>query len=211
MRCSRAQAAGKDRLSPVRLAAITSPSFPFEESTRAGSPAHSASEKSDYDLVKEIGTKGAWEVFLNQYPSGFYADLARQQLRKLEPPPQAQAQRVAGEPEAVATAALTLANLPSPASPPSEEQVAWDKIKDSTTFGRSAISSSGIRRRRSPPPHNAAWRRSNAPLRSVRKKGSPSGRVRSPQWRAKKPKLKALSRRRRLAKGPEPSPRSGAG
>ena len=103
-----------------------------EESTNAGTPANSASEKNDYDLVKEIGTKGAWEVFLNQYPSGFYADLARQQLRKLEPPPQAQAQRVAREPEAVAPAALTLPNLPSPASPPSEEQVAWDKIKDSS-------------------------------------------------------------------------------
>jgi hypothetical protein len=39
-----------------------------------------AGEKEDYALVEKIGTKGAWEVFLNQHPTGFYADLARQQL-----------------------------------------------------------------------------------------------------------------------------------
>ena len=40
-------------------------------------------ERSDYNLVEKIGTKGAWEVFLAQHPKGFYADLARQQLTKL--------------------------------------------------------------------------------------------------------------------------------
>src|SRR6516165_9636500 len=39
-----------------------------------------AGERSDYALVEKIGTKGAWQVFLNQHPSGFYADLARQQI-----------------------------------------------------------------------------------------------------------------------------------
>jgi Caspase domain len=39
-----------------------------------------AGEKSDYALVEKIGTKGAWQVFLNQHPTGFYADLARQQI-----------------------------------------------------------------------------------------------------------------------------------
>jgi len=39
-------------------------------------------EKADYLLIEKIGTKQAWEVFLNQYPTGFYADLARQQLAK---------------------------------------------------------------------------------------------------------------------------------
>src|SRR6516164_4549983 len=39
-----------------------------------------AGEKNDYALVEKIGTKGAWQVFLNQHPTGFYADLARQQI-----------------------------------------------------------------------------------------------------------------------------------
>jgi uncharacterized caspase-like protein len=44
-----------------------------------------AGEKNDYLLVEKIGTKGAWQVFLNQHPTGFYAELARQQLKKLQP------------------------------------------------------------------------------------------------------------------------------
>jgi hypothetical protein len=43
-----------------------------------------AGEKSDYALVEKIGTKGAWQVFLNQHPTGFYADLARQQIAILQ-------------------------------------------------------------------------------------------------------------------------------
>jgi DNA segregation ATPase FtsK/SpoIIIE-like protein len=39
-----------------------------------------AGEKADFELVQIIGTKGAWQVFLNQHPTGFYADLARQQI-----------------------------------------------------------------------------------------------------------------------------------
>ena len=40
--------------------------------------------KSDFNLIEKIGTKGAWQVFLDQHPAGFYADLARQQLAKLD-------------------------------------------------------------------------------------------------------------------------------
>jgi uncharacterized caspase-like protein len=36
--------------------------------------------KNDYALISKIGTRKAWEVFLAQYPTGFYADLARAQL-----------------------------------------------------------------------------------------------------------------------------------
>ena len=42
-------------------------------------------ERGDYALVEKIGTKGAWQVFLNQHPTGFFADLARQQLKILDP------------------------------------------------------------------------------------------------------------------------------
>ena len=39
--------------------------------------------KADYELVAQVGTRRAWEVFINTYKSGFYADLARAQLAKL--------------------------------------------------------------------------------------------------------------------------------
>jgi hypothetical protein len=44
---------------------------------------NSEAAKADYLIVDKIGTKAAWELFLVQYPAGFYADLARQQLAKL--------------------------------------------------------------------------------------------------------------------------------
>ena len=55
------------------IALVPAPSQPVAATDLAG-------EKSDYALVERIGTKGAWQVFLNQHPTGFYADLARQQI-----------------------------------------------------------------------------------------------------------------------------------
>jgi hypothetical protein len=91
-----------------------------------------AAEKSDYNLVATIGTKGAWEVFLSQHPNGFYSDLARRQIAKLN----------AGEPAANVDKGMSpppiVASLdaPKPASSPgpsTEEQRAWDRIKDSSS------------------------------------------------------------------------------
>jgi hypothetical protein len=39
--------------------------------------------KADFELVQQIGTARAWEVFLRQHPTGFYADLARAQIEAL--------------------------------------------------------------------------------------------------------------------------------
>lgn len=78
-----------------------------------------ANIKADYELVKEVGSIKAWEVFLGSYKTGFYADLARVQLEKLK----------ANEKVA------TLEPLPSPApapAPVTEEEREWDKIKDAT-------------------------------------------------------------------------------
>jgi len=36
-----------------------------------------------YELASQVGTKEAWESFIKTYPSGFYAELARLQLAKL--------------------------------------------------------------------------------------------------------------------------------
>jgi Caspase domain len=55
------------------IALVPAPSQPVAATDLAG-------EKSDYALVEKIGTKGAWQVFLKQHPTGFYADLARQQM-----------------------------------------------------------------------------------------------------------------------------------
>ncbi len=75
--------------------------------------------KADYELVAQIGNKKAWEVFLQTYPTGFYADLARAQLSKLEsklallePPPP-----------------------PEPAKPTSDELRAWSRIKGTSNKG----------------------------------------------------------------------------
>ncbi len=77
--------------------------------------------KSDYALVAQIGTAKAWKVFLETYPDGFYADLARAQLAKLN---------AAGPPPVVAK--LEPAAKPPPPEPSSDEKRAWRKLKDSS-------------------------------------------------------------------------------
>ena len=77
-------------------------------------PADRERERRDYELVEKIGTARAWEAFLSQHPTGFYAELARQQLDKL-----------------TKLAALEPSKAPSASNPPTEDQVAWDRIRDS--------------------------------------------------------------------------------
>jgi hypothetical protein len=45
--------------------------------------AQGASEKEAFEGAKELGTLEAWEAFLNNFPSGFRADLARAYVRRL--------------------------------------------------------------------------------------------------------------------------------
>jgi hypothetical protein len=42
-----------------------------------------ADTKADYDLVENVGTARAWQVFLNRYPTGLYSDRARAALARL--------------------------------------------------------------------------------------------------------------------------------
>lgn len=42
-----------------------------------------AGERHDYELALQLGNQAAWNVFLAEYPKGFYANLARLQLKKL--------------------------------------------------------------------------------------------------------------------------------
>ena len=47
-------------------------------------PVAPAEVRADYELVERINTRKAWELFINQYKSGMYVDLARERLRMLE-------------------------------------------------------------------------------------------------------------------------------
>jgi hypothetical protein len=90
------------------IALVPAPAGPLETSVNE--------VKADYELVEKFGTARAWRVFLDNHPKGFYADLARAQIDRLEP---------------------QLASLPQPTEPTtrdssSKEAIEWDRLKDST-------------------------------------------------------------------------------
>jgi hypothetical protein len=79
--------------------------------------AAAADVKADYQLVEKIGSRKAWEVFLTTHTSGFYADLAREQLKKL--------------PE-VASLGPSAPPAAEPSRGPStRELLDWERVKDS--------------------------------------------------------------------------------
>ena len=83
-----------------------------------------ANVKADYELVAQVGTKKAWEVFLGTYMNGFYADLARAQLAKL-------GERGDSTPSAAPPKAVASLEPPAPpelAKPTSDELMAWRKL-----------------------------------------------------------------------------------
>ena len=63
--------------------------FSFSQTARSKVPQPPdlapAAARSDYQSAERIGTRRAWEDFLAKYPSGRYADLARDRLAKLKP------------------------------------------------------------------------------------------------------------------------------
>ena len=131
---------------------------PAPDKPVAATASDAAGERADYSLVEKIGTRGAWQTFISQHPSGFYADLARQQIAKLDagdvtgavPAPKPTLVSTAERTSDTATAApqnapaprappphTVVASLepqkpPTPPGPTVEEQRAWDKIKDSS-------------------------------------------------------------------------------
>lgn len=60
---------------------------PVPEASAAAQPAVTANPateiRRDYESAERVGTKEGWESFLRSHPTGFYADLARAQLSKL--------------------------------------------------------------------------------------------------------------------------------
>jgi peptidoglycan hydrolase-like protein with peptidoglycan-binding domain/outer membrane protein assembly factor BamD (BamD/ComL family) len=83
-----------------------------------------ANVKADYELVAQIGTKKAWDVFLGTYMTGFYADLARTQIAKLGE--RGDSTPSAAPPKVIAS--LEPPAPPEPAKPTSDELIAWRKI-----------------------------------------------------------------------------------
>ena len=67
-------------LGRTNISLVPPPTLPKEPS--------SAEVKADYELAAKVGTPKAWQIFINQYPSGFYSELAREELAKLTPPQQ---------------------------------------------------------------------------------------------------------------------------
>ncbi len=90
--------------------------------------------KTDYELVQNIGTKRAWEVFLGQHPTGFYAELAKAQIERISSQPNVAPP--SPPPGTPAVPNITVAALPEQKSPnrdsSSKEAVEWDKVKDAT-------------------------------------------------------------------------------
>jgi hypothetical protein len=56
---------------------------PAEPSATGPQADPQAAVRRDYELTMQLATRDAWEAFLSQYPEGFYANLARGQLKKI--------------------------------------------------------------------------------------------------------------------------------
>lgn len=68
----------------VTLVGAPSAIVPSQPSTAPATPADpDAAVRADYQLAERAGTREAWEAFLARHPGGYFADLARVQLRKL--------------------------------------------------------------------------------------------------------------------------------
>jgi uncharacterized caspase-like protein len=61
-----------------------------------------ADARRDYEFASQLGTKEGWDAFLGLYTSGFYADLARGHVRKLEAAQKAEAEAAAARAKAAA-------------------------------------------------------------------------------------------------------------
>jgi uncharacterized caspase-like protein len=80
----------------VTLSSLTTDERP--SATPNGDP--DAATSRDYEATAKVGTKEAWQSFLQKYPSGLYADLARAQLGKLKTESPKQPSSAADQPKA---------------------------------------------------------------------------------------------------------------
>jgi hypothetical protein len=101
----------------------------------ASTPADPEAEaRHDYVLAEDAGTKQAWEAFVARHPSGYYFDMATQQLAKLtppEPPPPAAAAPPPPPPAAAPPPPSPAATPPPP--PPGADKTATAADADAPT------------------------------------------------------------------------------
>jgi Caspase domain len=84
-----------------------------------------ADVQRDFDLVKQINSKRAWEIFIETHKTGLHVELAKEELKKL-----------GGGSAPVTVAAVEPVKTPKPAEPSSDERRAWDRIKDTGDRGK---------------------------------------------------------------------------
>ncbi len=99
---------------PVQTA--DAPGKPIADPPRSSARADTdPAAKEAFDAAKELGTVKAWTAFIDRYPEGFYADLARAYLDKLNGAP-----AVANDaPNAAPKVPPAAANAPAPPKPAS--------------------------------------------------------------------------------------------
>ena len=66
----------------VALVPLPAPPAPVAAPAPAAPNSARNEARGDYELAERVGTKAAWDVFINDYPSGFYTDLAKVQRDK---------------------------------------------------------------------------------------------------------------------------------
>jgi uncharacterized caspase-like protein len=59
------------------------PLVPAKPATTGPQADPQAAVRRDYELALQLGSRDGWEAFLRTYPEGFYADLAKGQLKKI--------------------------------------------------------------------------------------------------------------------------------
>jgi hypothetical protein len=142
-------------------------------------------QRDDFVLVQKLANdlppdsaKRAWEAYVNQYPSGLYAHLAREQIDKLGGTSSAVLvtdgpRAPTRTPEGQQLAMVQPSRPPSPPAPSSQEQRAWDQIKDSSD---AAALRDFIRRYPSSPLANIAQNRLDQLERAAREKAAEEAR-----------------------------------
>ncbi|MGU3286229.1 caspase family protein [Methylobacterium mesophilicum] len=93
--------------------------------------------REDFDLVKGLNSKAAYEAFLKSYKDGLYADLARVQLARLETTGaisknDASPDILDGAKRSKPDVALPLPSVQPDPKPTAAEQKAWETLKSST-------------------------------------------------------------------------------
>jgi hypothetical protein len=102
---------------------------PVVTDQKGATSAVTADVKADYQLVEKIGSRKAWEVFLSTHTSGFYHDLAREQLKKF--PEASPLQKM--QDSAPQLVPVSIPNQPADPNrgPTTRELIDWERVKDS--------------------------------------------------------------------------------